>query len=43
MGLCVYRIDVSVLDDVISVCDGYKQSDLSKDEILLTTEIICTN
>ncbi len=41
--VCVYRTDVSVLDDVISVCDGYKQCDLSKDEILLTTEIICTN
>ncbi len=30
-------------DDVISVRDGYKQCDLSKDEILLTIEIICTN
>ncbi len=39
----VERADVSVLDDVISVCDGYKQCDLSKDEILLTIEIICTN
>ncbi len=35
--------DVSVLDDVISVRDGYKQCDLSKDEILLTIEIIFTN
>ncbi len=32
----VERADVSVLDDVISVCDGYKQCDLS-------IEIICTN
>ncbi len=39
----VERADVSVLDDVISVCDGYKQCDWSKDEILLTFEIICTN
>ncbi len=37
------RADVSVLDDVISVRDGYKQCDLSKDEILLTIQIICTN
>ncbi len=34
--------DVSVLDDVISFRDGYKQCDLTKDEILLTVEIICT-
>ncbi len=39
----VERADVSVLDDVISICDGYKQCDLSNDEILLTIEIICTN
>ncbi len=39
----VERADVNVLDDVISVRDGYKQCDLSKDEILLTIEIICTN
>ncbi len=39
----VERADVSVLDDVISIRDGYKQCDLSKDEILLTIEIICTN
>ncbi len=39
----VERADVSVLDDVISVRDRYKQCDLSKDEILLTIEIICTN
>ena len=39
----VERADVSVLDDVISVCDGYKQCDLSTDEIFLTFEIICTN
>ncbi len=39
----VERADVSVLDDVISVRDGYKQCDLSKDEIPLTIEIICTN
>ena len=39
----VERADVSVLDDVISVCDGYKQCDLSTDEIFLTIEIICTN
>ncbi len=39
----VERADVSVLDDVISVRDGYKQCDLSEDEILLTIEIICTN
>ncbi len=38
----VERADVSVLDDVISVCDGYKQCDLSKDEIILTIKIICT-
>ncbi len=37
------RADVSVLDDVINVGDGYKQCDMSKDEILLTIEIICTN
>ncbi len=37
----VERADVSVLDDVISVHDGYKQCDPSKDEILLTIEIIC--
>ncbi len=34
---------ISVLDDVINGRDGYKQCDLSKDEILLTIEIICTN
>ncbi len=28
------RADVSVLDDVICIRDGYKQCDLSKDEIL---------
>ncbi len=39
----VESADVSVLDDVISVCVGYKQCDLSKDEILLTIAIICTN
>ncbi len=39
----VKRSNVSVLDDVISVSDGYKQCDMSKDEILLTIEIICTN
>ncbi len=39
----VERADVNVLDDVISVRDGYKQCDLSKDEIILTIEIICTN
>ncbi len=39
----VERADLSVLDDVISVRDGYKQCDLSNDEILLTIEIICTN
>ncbi len=39
----VERADVSVLDDVISVRDGCKQCDLSKDEILLIIEIICTN
>ncbi len=39
----VDRADVSVLDDAISVCDGYKQCHMSKDEILLTIEIICTN
>ncbi len=39
----VERADVSVFDDVISVHDGYKKCDLSKDEILLTIEIICTN
>ncbi len=39
----VERADESVLDDVISVRDGYKQCDRSKDEILLTIEIICTN
>ncbi len=39
----VERADVSMLDDVISVRDGYKQCDCSKDEILLTIEIICTN
>ncbi len=39
----VERADVSVLDDdVISVRDVYKQCYLSKDEILLTIEIICT-
>ncbi len=42
----VERAEVSVLDDVISVCDGYKQCDLSKDEMSkdeITIEIICTN
>ncbi len=39
----VERTDVSVLDDVISVHDVYKQCDLSNGEILLTIEIICTN
>ncbi len=39
----VERADVSVLDDVISVRDGYKQCDLSKDEILLAIEIIRNN
>ncbi len=31
----VVRADISVLDDVISVYDGYKQCDLSTDEISL--------
>ncbi len=31
----IERADVSVLGDVISVCDGYKQCDLSIVEILL--------
>ncbi len=39
----VERADVSVLDDVISVHDGYKQCDLSTDEILLIIGFICTN
>ncbi len=39
----VERAGVSVLDDVISICDGYKQCELSIDEILLTIEITCTN
>ncbi len=39
----VERADENVLDDVINVHDGYKQCDLSKDEILSTIEIICTN
>ncbi len=39
----VERADVSVLDDIISVHHGYKQCDLSNDEIRLTTEIICIN
>ncbi len=39
----VERANVSVLDDILSVRDGYKQCDLSEDEILLTIEIICTN
>ncbi len=39
----VERADLSVLDDVISVRDGYTQCDQSKDEILLTIEILCTN
>ncbi len=30
----VERTDVSVLDNVINVCDGHKQCDLSIDEIL---------
>ncbi len=38
----VERADVSLLDDIISVHDGYKQCDLSEDEIHLTIEIICT-
>ncbi len=32
----VARADVNVLDNLISVRDGYKQYDLSNDEILLT-------
>ncbi len=39
----VERAGVSVLDDVSSVHDRYKQCDLSNDEILLTIEIMCTN
>ncbi len=39
----VERADVSVLDDLISVRDGYKQCDMSNDEVLLTIEVICTN
>ncbi len=39
----VERTVVSVLDDVISLLDGYKQCHQSHDEILLTIEIICTN
>ncbi len=39
----VERADVSVLDDVISGRYGYKQCDLSKDEILLIIEIFYTN
>ncbi len=39
----VERADVSVLDDVSSVHDEYKQCDPSNDEILLSIEIICTN
>ncbi len=39
----VQRADVSVLDDIISVRDGYKQCDMSNDEILLSIELICTN
>ncbi len=39
----IERADVSVLDDLISVHDGYKQCDLSIDEIHLAIEIICTN
>ncbi len=39
----VERADVSVLDDVVSVPNGYKQCDLSSDEIILTIAIICTN
>ncbi len=40
----VERADVSVLDDVIRVHDGYKQCELSiVNKILLTIEIICTN
>ncbi len=35
----VERADVSVLADVISVRDGYKQCDLSRDEILFLTII----
>ncbi len=31
-----------MLDDVISLLDGYKQCDRSTDEILLTIGIICT-
>ncbi len=38
----VEKADVSVLDDVISVPDGYKQCNLSNDEILFPIEIICT-
>ncbi len=30
----VERADISVLDVVISVCEGYNQCDLSKDEIV---------
>ncbi len=39
----VERADVVVLDDVISVHDGYKQCKLSINAILLTIEIIFTN
>ncbi len=39
----IERADVSVLDEVISVSDGYKPRDLPTDEIRLTIEIICTN
>ncbi len=36
-------VDTRVLDDVISVSDGYKQCDLSIGAVLLTIVIICTN
>ncbi len=39
----VEKADVSLLDDIISVHDGYKQCDLTVDDILLIIGIICTN
>lgn len=39
----IERADVSVLNDVIDIRDGYKHCDLSPDEIFLTIDTICTN
>ena len=39
----IERADVTAVNDVIDVRDGYKHCNLTTDEILVTIEMICTN